>query len=399
MKRILSAILIFSLLLSLNIPVFAAEELEIPLEPESLIGNADYFASAENLTFESGTLTADQVEIFALKLPKNVALGETVTVHIKGSSVGDFRSWLICSDQTANKGDHATFSKMWKASENGFTPGTEFDLTYTLTASDEEPVGGKDANKLCFKAFAAHEVLEQLTLTYVGITYDESVDIAAETERLLGELKPNADEIAAALAEAEASPDDYDTVKAAYDRAAAAMETIEGSEAGTAGYADLVTARDAAEADFASLESIYKEAAKDVESVKILEELQSYIDTMDAAVETAKNAGSDVAAAEIALADAQAARDYIVKTANDCGYPDVLAAARETKTKITEIEEAIEAARVRKAEEEAAAQEAAEEEAAKKASTKRTLTAVGIAAAVVIVIVAVVVVIVKSKSR
>ena len=160
MKKLLSALTALAVVLSLAIPVSAAEELEIPLLPDSLIGSTDYFASADDLVFENGSVTADQVEIFALKLPKNVVLGESVTVHIKGSSVGDFRSWLICADQTANKGDHATFSKMWKASENGFVPGTEFDLTYTLTASDEEPVGGSEANKLCFKAFAAHEVLE-----------------------------------------------------------------------------------------------------------------------------------------------------------------------------------------------------------------------------------------------
>ena len=91
MKRILSVLTALALALIACVAAFAADENVIALEPESLIGRTDYFATAEQLTFEDGSVTADNVEIFAFKLPKNVVLGETVTVHIKGSSDGDFR--------------------------------------------------------------------------------------------------------------------------------------------------------------------------------------------------------------------------------------------------------------------------------------------------------------------
>lgn len=399
MKRILSVLTALALALIACVAAFAADENVIALEPESLIGRTDYFATAEQLTFEDGSVTADNVEIFAFKLPKNVALGETVTVHIKGSSDGDFRSWLICADETANKGDHATFSKMWKASENGYTPGTEFDLTYSLTASDEEPVGGTEANKLCFKAFAAHETLDNLKLTYVSVTYDTETDIAAESERLIGVMQPDVDAINAALAEAQASPDDYDAVKAAYDKATAAMESIETGEAGKAGYADVVTAVDAARETLSEIEELYNAVSEGVESAKILEDLQSYIDTIDSAVETAKNAGSDVSAAEQALADADAAYDYIVKAANDSANSEANRAAREAKAKLQEINDAIETSKQLKQEEESAAAAAAEEAAAKKATQKKVLIIVAIVVAVAVVVGVVAGVIASKKKK
>lgn len=529
MKRVLSVILALTLMLSMTIFVSAADPVEIPLTAENLTGSADYFATADQLTFGEGSVTANGVEIFAFALPQNVKVGETVTVHITGSSDGDFRTWLIGADVTAEKGDHATFSEMWKASENGFTSG-DFDYTVSLTATDAEPIGGTEANKLCFKAPVAHGTLENLTLTSVSITYEgaaaqdatgadtasgeivipldedhlgagdvtfdngtvtadgislfmmhlpenvplgntvvihvkgssdgdfrswlmaaentqstfsnqwkasengytsgefekyieltaEDFDSTNRTEAdnvafkapsydsnltnlkltYLGviygtmadiegdaaaEAQPFADAAAAALEAAKAASDTAG-VEAALADAQAAVDAL--TEKSELGFPTIATMLSDAKSAVKEIEKLIEDSAAE----EVLAELQSYIDTVNTALETAQNAGTDVDAISAALADAQAASDHVSEVADEKDYDSVTQAARDLKNTIREIESILEDAEEQKAADEAAAAEKAEK-------TKQTIMIAVIAVVAVVVIVVVVIVVLKAVKK
>ena len=394
MKRVIAFILALTLALSMSVFVSAADEVEIPLDAEHLTGRTDYFASADDLTFGDGTVNADNVEIIAFALPQNVTIGETVTVHIKGSSDGDFRCWLIGADITNNKGDHATFSNMWKASENGFISG-EFEMDITLTAADAEPIGGTQANKVCFKAPAAHGILENLTLTHLSITYPLEEDIKANTEKALQELQIYVEKSEAALAAAQAADGDEAALEAALADAQAAVDSIAASEGASFGYPAVLKLKEEAE-------QVVKEIGyiiSGVDADKILASIQPHIDAANAALETAKNAGSDVEAVLNALIDANAASDAVAVAASKYSYDSVLATSRDLRSIIREIDALYEESKALKAKEDAEAAAAAALAAEKAHKTTVTVTIIASAAAAIIVIAAVILVVLKKKKK
>ena len=383
MKRILAIFLALMLALSMTVFVHAEDEVAIPLDADHLTGSPDYFASADVLTFGDGTVNADQVEIMAFALPKNVIVGQTVTVHIKGSSDGDFRVWLIAADVTASKGDHATFSNMWKASENGFTSG-DFDFSITLTAVDAEPIGGTEANKVCFKAPAAHGILDNLTVTYLSITYPSAEEVEAAEQAAIEEAQPYADAASAALEAANAANGDATALWNAHRDAIAAAHILgELAEKGSVGVKAMLD-------EAAGIVNQIDAMIKEVESGEVMSELQSYIDTVNNALTTAQAAGSDVAAVETALADAKAAVDHITEVANATGYDAAMASARETRATLKDIESLLEDAKVLKAQEDAQAAADAEKAAAEAEQSRKTTVTVVIVVAVVVVIIAVI---------
>ena len=395
MKKLLAVILAITLALSMTVFVSADDEIEIPLDADHLTGSPDYFAPAESLTFADGAVTADDVEIIAFALHRNVVVGETVTVHIKGSADGDFRVWLIGADVTASKGDHATFSEQWKSSENGFTGG-EFEYYITLTAADAEPIGGTEANKVCFKAPAAHGILDNLTVTYLGITYPSADELAAEVEKALEEIKDYVTKYEDALAAAQAAAGDKAALEAALADAQAAADSIAASEGATRGYPAVTEIQNNAKQVIADIQELIKSADSDT----VLEDLQSYIDTVNNALTTAQNAGPDVAAVENALAEARTALDHVREVANDTGYADALAASRELKSVVEQIESLLEDSRALKAQEDAESAEAAKQAEEDAAKARKTTTVVVIAvavASVVIIAVAVVMGVLKKK--
>lgn len=360
MKRLFALVLALSLALSLAVFAHAEDEIEIPLDADHLTGSPDYFAPADALTFGDGTVNADNVEIIAFALPKNVTVGETVTVHIKGSADANFRVWLIGADVTANKGDHATFSNQWVAADNGFTSG-EFDMYITLTAVDAEPIGGTEANKICFKAPAAHGILENLTVTHLSITYPSAEDTEAAAQAALEAVQEYIDQSEAALADAQSAGGDKAAIEAALSDAQAAADAIAASE--NANLPAVAEALDNARKVVSDIQALIKDADAQV----VLDSLQSYIDIVNNALETAKNAGSDVAAVEAAFTEAHTAANHITEVANENGYDSVLAASRDARSVLKEISSLLEDSKELKAQEEAdsANQPAADDESPK----------------------------------
>ncbi len=130
--------------------------------------------STDNLRTE-GTATAvdgglnSSQSLFELKLPETVYEGDTVTVHITGSSDADFRVWL------SNGG--ATASNQVKASDLGYSGSGDFDLTFDLTFEDIDGANITDAGCIMFKGYKFGETLNNLTVTHIGITYPEEETI------------------------------------------------------------------------------------------------------------------------------------------------------------------------------------------------------------------------------
>ena len=371
----------------------SVEEIEIPLVPESLTGRTDYFATADQLTFGDGSLTADGVQIFAFALPQNVPLGETVTVHIKGHSVGDFRTWLIAAEETDSKGDHATFSEMWKATDNGFKLDSDFEYEISMTAADMEPINGTQANKLCFKAPASGGTLDGFTLTYVGIKYGEA-DLSISDEEMAS-LEESLQKMNDLLAGVQADPENESVVTSAITDAQTVLSEMEVSESVSLGRKEAMDIYNDAKRVYNEIENL----SKGLDQVVVMQDIQSYVETANAALETAKAAGSDVDAVTTALADASAALEYVRDKGNSTGYTDVLAKARELKAVVEEIEGILEESRALKAQEDAEAEAKAAEEAERAAKTRSIVIIVVIVAVVAIVIVAIAVTVVKKKKK
>lgn len=181
MKRILSAIVSITLILSLAVGVCASDKActQIPLTAENLGSGFEFLA--DTMTFADGGFNAKDIEMTTFLLDKEVAMGETVVVRIIGTSTADFRVWLI--------GDGvATASNQIKVSnEFNFTTG-EFDYVFELTATDHDSRGIAVADEIAVKGPSYGTNLEDITVNYLGIFYGTM------------------DEYTAALAAAEEAP-------------------------------------------------------------------------------------------------------------------------------------------------------------------------------------------------
>lgn len=99
-----------------------------------------------------------------ISLPETINLGDTVTVHVTGTSDGDFRSWLAMGGETM------CAEPQWFASTNGGFESGEFDLTYDLVVA---PQNGESAtataDTLIFKGASWDKPLSNFTITHLGI--------------------------------------------------------------------------------------------------------------------------------------------------------------------------------------------------------------------------------------
>ncbi len=148
MKKIFALVLVLSLIVFGSSMAFAAE---VSLAEENLgrgAGDSTVVVNAD------GSVTTKTSNI-SFYLADPVQAGETVTVHIKGSSDGDFRVWLIDVQEVTN-------SDIYQISTEGFTSG-EFDKTFNLTATAE-------ATEIFFKAPSWDATLNNLTITELSIT-------------------------------------------------------------------------------------------------------------------------------------------------------------------------------------------------------------------------------------
>jgi|LSQX01.3.fsa_nt_gb LPXTG-motif cell wall-anchored protein len=159
MKKLLVIVLALSLIVFGSSMTAFAEELSIAAD--NLGRGAGDSTVVENADGSITTATSN----ISFYLPAPVKAGEEVTVHITGSSDGDFRVWLIDEQEVTN-------TTIYKMSEHGFTSG-DFDETFTLTANADVT----DSTEIFFKAPAWDAPLNNLTLTLVDIEYAEGVEV------------------------------------------------------------------------------------------------------------------------------------------------------------------------------------------------------------------------------
>lgn len=386
MKRIFAIVLAAVLALSLSIAAFA-DEVEIPLDADHVGEGA---ATVEELTIADGTITANEIGIFALNLPEEVPIDQTIVVHIKGSSDGDFRAWLLASQIGEEKANQATFSNQWKASENGFTAPGEFEKFMELTAEDFDSQGGTSANRVAFKAPSWDSTLENLTLTYVGVIYGSIADVEADA---VADAQPYADAAAAALEAANAANGDEAALNAALADAEAAVEAL--TEKAELGFPGVTQMLNDAKSAVREINSIINSAAAD----EALANIQGDIDAVNNALSAAQAAGDDLDALNAALADAKTAAANIQAAADAGNYSEVTAAAKDAASAVSDIEKLVSDAEAAKKAAEEAAKKAEEEAAAKSKQTTTIVIIVVVVAVVLVAIVAAVGVAINKKKK
>lgn len=382
MKKLLTILLAVVLVLSLSISAYAADEVEIPLDADHV---GEGCATVEELTIADGSITGNEIGIFALNLPDIVPIDQTVVVHIIGSSDGDFRAWLLATEAGGDKANQATFSNQWKASENGFVAPGEFEKFIELTAEDFDTQGATSANRVAFKAPSWDSTLQNLKLTYVGVIYGGMADVEADA---VADAQPFADASAEALAAANAANGDKDALNAALADAEAAVEALtERSELGFPGVTAMLNDAKSVVRDINAMIN-----AADAEAV--LESIQGDVEAVNNALTAAQGAGKNLEALKAALSDAKAAAANIQTVADSGNYSDVNAAAKDAAATVTEIEKLI-----KDAEEQIKLDEAAAAEEAARKQKATTTTIIVIAVVVVVIIVAVVAVMLAKKKK
>lgn len=385
MKKLLSISIAVLLALCLSICVFAADEIEIPLDADHVGVNPAGEPYA--VTVEGDGISANEITLFGLNLPEHVALGDTVVVHIKGTTDGDFRVWLLGAGETDEKGNESTFSNQWKASENNTALPGSFEKYIELTAEDYDSQNLTEANRVAFKAPSYNSMLENFKLTYVGIIRGSVADIEADA---VADAKPLADAAADALAAAK-SASDTDALSAALADAQAAVDGL--TEKAASGFPGVTALLSEANGYVNEINKLIEAAA----AGDALAAVQADIDAVDNALTAATDANGDVAAIKTALDEAKAAVAKIDEAASASDYKELNAASKAANSKVSDIEKLLSEAEeaVKKAE---AAKKAEEEQAAADAAKKKTTTIIIVViVAVVIAVIAVVAILGKKK--
>ncbi len=152
----------------------AAEAVDHP-EGEKEVEITDKTVSklgANEVVIADGSVTSSANQ-FAILLPEAANVKDKITVHVKGTTTGDFRMWAGHEDGAYTMSPDPA----WKASERGITvptpDGEEFDFTYTLTVNDKDTVGCSEADCIIFKAPSYNESLKDLKITHFGYTIEK----------------------------------------------------------------------------------------------------------------------------------------------------------------------------------------------------------------------------------
>ena len=165
MKKLFALLLALCLVFSVSkVIVSAADETVISLGEENL-GRGKMSVGGSITINADGSVTSATQNI-SFYLPEAIPSGETYTVHITGSSNGDFRVWFIDASET-------TLSDQWQASTVGFTSG-DFDQTFTLTTTGE-------ATEIFFKAPTWDGKIDNLTVKSIAISQGAAEATAEET--------------------------------------------------------------------------------------------------------------------------------------------------------------------------------------------------------------------------
>ncbi len=150
----------------------ATNKYKVPITAKNWATNSSI--AEVNVKYNSdGSAYIANTSIVGWAIPE-VKMGENVRVTVKGSSVGEFRMWLVASGQ-------ATASNIMTSSELGFFGG-DFEFTFILTAEDHDGKGITAANGFCFKGPTWNTNLDQLTVKSVELTYLGNGPIEPEEE-------------------------------------------------------------------------------------------------------------------------------------------------------------------------------------------------------------------------
>lgn len=150
MKKVFSLLLALCLVIACcNTQVKAAEETVIDLVKDNC-GRGKMLVD-----FNDDGSVYSKLNNVSFYLPEAYPSGETYTVHITGSSDGDFRVWFIDTEETTN-------STIYQASLDNFTSG-DFDKTFTLETTGE-------CTEIFFKAPTWDSTINNLTIKSITIT-------------------------------------------------------------------------------------------------------------------------------------------------------------------------------------------------------------------------------------
>ena len=192
-------------------PVYVADMFTpIPITTENFgrgqVSNELIESDNAALTWAEGNgVTIAGATLVSFKLPEGGTMGNTICVHIKGESVGNFRTWLIddaevtASEQHNMEVDYQFF-------------GGEFDeiIEYTVQYVDNT-ITDDTATQFAFKASSWNTTLDGLTVTEVGVfkgTLEEYKAATADAVPAEGEETP------AENAEGEEAPEESEDTPA-----------------------------------------------------------------------------------------------------------------------------------------------------------------------------------------
>ena len=141
---------------------------EIPVTAENFgrgqISNELFESDNECIAWVEGGngCTITGATLVSFKLPEGVAMGDSICVHIKGESLGNFRSWLIDDNEVTASEQHNM------ETDYGFISG-EFDeiIEYTVQYVDND-ITDDTATQFAFKAASWNTTLDGLTVTELG---------------------------------------------------------------------------------------------------------------------------------------------------------------------------------------------------------------------------------------
>ncbi|MCD8005677.1 MAG: acid shock protein [Oscillospiraceae bacterium] len=162
MKKILAIVMAVAMVMALSVTAFAAET-EIALTSDNLGYHTD-------ATEANGGLNSSG-EQFVVNLPETLEIGTTVTLHIKGSSDGDFRVWLVDGATTAS-------NQVYSTTDLGLSGG-DFDVTVELTVQNWNDEGATCATGVDFKGISYGTNLDNFTVTYLAIVTDGEETVAS----------------------------------------------------------------------------------------------------------------------------------------------------------------------------------------------------------------------------
>lgn len=187
-------------------PVYVADMFTaIPVTADNFgrgqVANELIEADNEALTWAEGNgVTIVGATLVSFKLPEGVTMGNTICVHIKGESVGNFRTWLIDDGEVTSSEQHNM------ETDYGFTGG-EFDeiIEYTVQYVDNT-IADDTATQFAFKASSWNTTLDGLTITEVGV-YNGTLE---EYKAATADAVPAEGEDASAEGEVTTAPEGED---------------------------------------------------------------------------------------------------------------------------------------------------------------------------------------------